>query len=65
MNGGQAVAASDEIGAYPKDRPVTCAEVAATIYYALGVDLEHELPGPQARPIPVVDYGVKPIMELF
>ena len=65
VNGGQAVGASDEIGAYPKDRPVTCAEVAATIYYALGVDLEHELLGPQARPIPIVDSGVTPIMELF
>ena len=65
VKGGQAVGASDEIGAYPKDRPVTPAEVAATIYYALGIDLEHELPGPQARPIPVVDNGVKPIMELF
>ncbi|MBI1927169.1 DUF1501 domain-containing protein, partial [Candidatus Poribacteria bacterium] len=41
------------------------AEVAATIYYALGLDLEHELPGPQGRPIPLVDYGVKPIMGLF
>jgi hypothetical protein len=39
--------------------------VAATIYHGLGIDLEHELSGPQGRPIPVVDYGVKPIMELF
>jgi Protein of unknown function (DUF1501) len=65
VKGGQVVGSSDEIGAYPKDRPVTPAEVAATIYHALGIDLEHEFPGPQGRPIPVVDYGVKPIMELF
>ena len=65
VKGGQVVGASDELGAYPKDRPVPSAEVVATIYHALGIDLEHELPGPQARPIPVVDYGVKPIMELF
>ena len=65
VKGGQVVGASDELGAYPKDRPVPSAEVAATIYHALGIDLEHELPGPQARPIPVVGYGVKPIMELF
>lgn len=65
VKGGQVVGSSDEIAAYPKDRPVTPAEVAASVYYALGIDLEHELPGPQGRPIPVVDYGVKPIMELF
>lgn len=65
VKGGQVVGASDEIGAYPKEHPVTPAEVAATIYHALGIDLEHELPGPQGRPIPVVDYGVKPIIELF
>jgi hypothetical protein len=65
VKGGQVVGSSDEIGAYPKDRPVTPAEVAATVCHALGIDLEHELPGPQGRPVPVVDYGVKPIMELF
>jgi hypothetical protein len=65
VKGGQVVGSSDEIAAYPKDRPVTPAEVAASVYYALGIDLEHELPGPQGRPIPVVDYGIKPIMELF
>ncbi len=29
------------------------------------LDLERELPGPQGRPIPLVDYGTKPIMEVF
>jgi Protein of unknown function (DUF1501) len=65
VKGGQAVGASDEIGGYPKDRPVTPSEVVATIYHSLGVDLATEFPGPGGRPIPVVDYGVKPIMELF
>jgi uncharacterized protein (DUF1501 family) len=65
VKGGRVVGASDEIGAYPKDRPVTPAEVAATVYHSLGIDLNHELPGPQGRPIPIVDYGVRPIMELF
>jgi hypothetical protein len=65
VKGGQIVGSSDEIGAYPKDRPVTPSEVAATVYHALGIELEHEVPGPGGRPIPLVDYGVKPIMELF
>jgi hypothetical protein len=33
--------------------------------YALGIDMEKELPGPQGRPMPVVDRGVEPIKELF
>jgi hypothetical protein len=65
VKGGRVVGASDEIGAYPKDRPVTPAEVVASIYHALGIHPEHELAGPQGRPIPVIDYGVRPIMELF
>jgi hypothetical protein len=65
IKGGRVVGASDEIGAYPKDRPVTPSEVAATIYHSLGVDLGTEFPGPQGRPVPVIDYGVRPITELF
>ncbi|MDX2269682.1 MAG: DUF1501 domain-containing protein [Bryobacter sp.] len=65
LKGGTLVGASDEIGAYPKDRPTTPAEVAATIYRGLGISLETELPGAQGRPIPIVDRGVEPIRELF
>lgn len=65
VKGGRVVGASDEIGGYPKDRPVTPAEVAATVYHALGIDLHHMLAGPQGRPIPIADPHVRPIMELF
>jgi hypothetical protein len=65
VKGGRIVGASDEIGAFPRERPVTPGEVAATVYHALGLDLEMELPGPSGRPIPLVDRGVAPIMELF
>jgi len=65
VQGGRVVGASDAIGAYPQERPVTPAEVAATIYHSLGIDPAWELPGPEGRPIPVVDRGVRPIMELF
>jgi hypothetical protein len=64
VKGGQVVGASDEIGAAPQDRPVNPAEVAATVYRLLGIDLELELPGPQGRPLPVVVRGTEPIMEL-
>ena len=65
IKGGQVVGASDEIGHAPKDRPVSSAEIAATVYQGLGISLETDLPGPQGRPIPVVDHGVEPISELF
>jgi hypothetical protein len=63
--GGQVIGASDEIGAYPKDKPVTPAMLAATVYKGLGIDLETELPGAQGRPIPLVDRGVEPIQQLW
>jgi hypothetical protein len=65
IKGGQVVGASDDIGAMPKDRPTTPAEVAATIYKGLGIPLSLELPGAQGRPIPLVDRGVEPIQELM
>jgi hypothetical protein len=39
------VGASDEIAAAPRDRPVTPAQIAATVYKGLGIDLQTELPG--------------------
>jgi hypothetical protein len=65
IKGGQVVGASDELGAYPKDRPTTPAEVAATIFQALGIDIDRELQSAQSRPIRLVDHGVEPIHELF
>jgi hypothetical protein len=44
---------------------VTPGEVAATIYQGLGLDSHKELPGPQNRPMPLADYSIKPIGELF
>ncbi len=65
LQGGRVVGKTDELGAFPAERPVTPAEVVATVYHALGVDLETELPAPGSRPVPVVDYGVRPIQELL
>ncbi len=65
IQGGRIIGESDELGASPKSRPVTCAEVAATMYKALGIDYHQELPGPQGRPIPIVDYSAQAIRELF
>lgn len=65
VQGGRVVGKSDEVAGYPAERPVEPAEVVATIYHSLGIPLTTTLPGPQARPFPVVDYGVHPIRELF
>ncbi|ADV63088.1 protein of unknown function DUF1501 [Isosphaera pallida ATCC 43644] len=65
IQGGRVVGASDEIGHAPKDRPITTAEVAATLYHGLGISLDTELVGPQGRPIRIVDHGVEPVHELF
>jgi hypothetical protein len=63
IRGGQVVGSSDSTGAEPRDRPVTPAEVAATIYKGMGIDPSARLPGPENRPLPLVDAA--PIGELF
>jgi uncharacterized protein (DUF1501 family) len=65
IQGGRVVGKSDEIGAYPVERPVKPAEVVATIFQCLELDLQTPLPGPNSRPFPLVDFGTQPIRELF
>lgn len=65
VKGGQVIGSSDAIGAAPKDRPCTPAEVAATIYHSLGIGLDTQLRGAEGKAIPVVDSGVQPVHELF
>ncbi len=63
VQGGQVIGASDPHGTEPADRPVTPAQVAASIYHALGVDPAFQLTGPEGKPQPIVD--ADPIFELF
>ncbi len=65
LKGGVVVGETDEHAYAPKTRPVLPGEIAATIYKGLGLDPHKELPGPQNRPLPMVDYALKPIAELF
>jgi uncharacterized protein (DUF1501 family) len=65
VQGGRVVGRSDDKGAYPAERPASPADVVATIYKSLGVDLDTDLPGPQGRPFSVVDTSAKPLTELF
>jgi hypothetical protein len=65
IKGGQVIGESDELGYAPKSRPVTPGDVAATLYRGLGLDPHKELPGPQNRPLPLVEYSAQAIKELF
>ena len=63
IKGGQVVGASDRTASEPRDRPTSPAEVAATVYRGLGLDLGARLPGPEDRPMPLTE--AKPVEELF
>ncbi len=55
---------SDENGEYVAENPVTPEDLAATLYYALGIDPELEVLDAQARPVRLVEGG-HPVMDLF
>jgi uncharacterized protein (DUF1501 family) len=63
VRGGRVVGTSDSLAGEPKDRPVTPAELVATIYHALGVPPHATIPGPDGTPVRVVDAA--PVTELF
>lgn len=63
IRGGQVVGASDRFGAEPSERPVTPAEVTATIYHALGFSAGVCLKSADDRLLPLM--GAAPVCELF
>jgi hypothetical protein len=63
VKGGRVVGASDALATEPKDRPVTPAELVATIYHALGISPTATIPGPDGKPVRVTDAA--PVTELF
>lgn len=56
-HGGQVLGSTDKQGAHPRGPAYTPADVAATIYQAIGVDRETMLYDRQKRPIPVLPEG--------
>jgi hypothetical protein len=58
------VGATDRTGAQVTDRPVRPADVAATIYTALGIDPHKALVTPDGRPVEILSEG-DPIHELY
>ncbi len=63
IKAGQVIGATDRLGAEIADRPIHFAEVIATLYRHLGIDLETKLNDLAGRPQYVVD-GKKPLPEL-
>jgi hypothetical protein len=64
IKGGQVIGKTDAGGDAVADRPVTVADLYATITEALGVKHTKENISPEGRPISIVDRAGKPIAEL-
>lgn len=64
IRGGTVVGESDGQAAYVKDRPVSPADVCATIYACLGIDPDHPVPNRSGQPIPAAQGG-RPIREIL
>ncbi len=59
IRGGQVIGESDRTGAYPFVRPVTPADIHATVFAALGYDAQHiHYHMTDGRPMPVCDGNV-------
>jgi len=64
IRGGQVIGASDNTGAYPKERPTTPADIHATMYAALGYDVRSiSFQAGDGRPMPLTEGS--PMSELF
>ncbi len=61
---GRVIGSTDKLGAYVTSRPVPPADVAWTIYDALGVDPNRHLMTPDGRPMGILDAG-EPLAELY
>ena len=65
VQGGQIVGSSDALGEFPKERPVTPSDLAATIYMLLGIDPGFELHTSDGRPVRVAPDGARVVSELI
>jgi hypothetical protein len=64
VRGGAVLGSTDRQGAYVTRRPVAPADVACTVYEAVGVEPRHQLLTPDGRPIEILDRG-ETIRELY
>lgn len=64
IKGGQVLGSSDAVGESPKDRPVTPADLANTLYTLLGIDPAKEIFTSDGRPVQV-SQGGQTVRELM
>jgi len=65
MRTGQAIGETNRLAEFAKNRPVTFAEVFATLYHCAGIDLSAaRVIDPTGRPQFLVDAGAEPMKEL-
>mgnify|MGYP001284098661 CR=1 FL=1 len=57
VEAGQVVGRSDKQAGYPTTRPYGPADIAATIYKSLGIEIESRIRDRENRPVPVLDHG--------
>lgn len=63
IRGGQVYGSSDNIAAYPKDRPVSPEDFLATIYHAFGLSPDREIRDREGRPVAICTG--QPVTGLF
>jgi hypothetical protein len=63
VQGGAVYGASDKYGAVPDRDPVAIGDLAATLYYALGIDHNQEVHDNLNRPLPLAKG--RPVAEIF
>ncbi len=63
IRGGQVFGASDRLGEYPAEHPLTPADIAKTVYHAAGVN-DLQARDAQGRPYNLLEEG-RPILQLF
>ena len=63
IRGGAVYGASDRIGAYPALDPTSPDDIAATMYWALGIDPDAEFHDALGRPLPIA--AGKPVTGIF
>ncbi len=63
IRGGRVIGASDPLAREPKERPIHPSEIVATVYHTLGIDPAATLPGPDGKPVRLVE--AEPVWELF
>jgi hypothetical protein len=65
IQGGTTYGRSDRDAGYPADRPVSPADLAATLFDSLGIDSHLRIADAEGRPVSLADESGRPLRELF